>query len=591
MLLVFLITPLQASETAGPLLTILLDTGEELDGLPRVVPHPEPEPYLRVLTRGYSGRLLRLYACTQRFVRPDRTPRPAYLVLSNQQGGFPRYGFYLDGPQPDTAYVDLHRRSTVTGRPGAMDQIFPHELLHIIVHDLAGDTPDGQATQVHAVGVRTDRVTAFNEGFAEHGQLMAIDDPDALPETRSLATDADARDRAFARMEDYRRALTAPWSIAAKARMTFPFWFSSSEQVLRYHAVRDNLFAREVDVPGRLHSRRHAYSAYLLENVLPGQRDAPPKSGARMLATEGVVSALFYRLLNDPVVQAGDGPVDLYDRFGVERGALAPLDNAYVKVFSAVAEGKYDAALVLAAYQRLFPQERSAVDAVRSRVLLGHPLTEQQPAIWLLNRDFATGTTLFDQYRAMPRPHAFDLNAASIVDLIGVPGIDAALAQAILDAAPFRDIDDLARVSGITQPIRNLLLAMRAAMDERPDPGTRQETKLTVQTLMLPYVWRALAVWLVCAAVAGGLYRLVRRVRWQRLVLIGLAAAATGLAAGWTIDSGNGLLALGGPVVILGVPAAAIRFWRGRSIVEAGMVLTAWATAAVAPALTVTPIG
>ena len=159
--------------------------------------------------RGYSGRLLGLYALAQRFRHPDRPPQPAYLVLSDTQGGFPRKGFYFGQAQPDTYWVDLHRRGRISGRAGAMDQIFPHELLHIIVGVLAGEMPNSPATQVHAVGVRTDRVTAFNEGFAEHGQLMAIDDPDALAETTALASDLPLRAGAFARMKDYRRAIAA----------------------------------------------------------------------------------------------------------------------------------------------------------------------------------------------------------------------------------------------------------------------------------------------------------------------------------------------------------------------------------------------
>src|SRR6185436_9524177 len=180
---------------------------------------------------------------------------------SDNQGGFPRFGLYSDDADPGLAYIDLHRRSLPSGRFGAIDQIFPHELLHVIVHDLAGPPPDGNATQVHAIGVRTDRVTAFNEGFAEHGQVMAIDDPDAPPETKALAADAILSRGAFDRMEAYRRALSAPWSTAQKARMTFPLWFSQAEQVLRYHAVRANLFARAEPVPPFLLTRRDVYRA------------------------------------------------------------------------------------------------------------------------------------------------------------------------------------------------------------------------------------------------------------------------------------------------------------------------------------------
>jgi hypothetical protein len=391
-------------------------------------------------------------------------------------------------------------------------------------------------------------------------------------------------------MAAYRRALAARWSVAPKARMTFPLWFSGAEQVLRYHAVRDNRFAHEADVPARLYINRHAYRAYLLENVLPGETGAPSKSVARMLATEGVVSALFYRLVNDATVQRADAPAETYARFGVERSALTPVEHACLKVFSAIEVGKFDAAAVVAAYQRLYPAERDAVDRIVSDTLLGQRLSHHTP-IWLLNDGFKAGTTLFDQDRNMPRSHTFDLNASSMADLVGVAGVDAPLARALMAAAPFSSIDDVARVPRMTPVVMDRFRVMKAAMDAPPDPGTSEEGKLSIQGLLLPYAWRALAVWAVCAVVAGGLYRAVRGVRWWRLALAGLAAALAGLVAGWTIDPGHGLLALAAPVAVFGLPGAVIRLWRTRSFREAGQVVAAWALAALPSALAVTPLG
>jgi hypothetical protein len=568
-------------------LVILSDTGEARDGLPVVVRHPDPDPYLRVLTRGYSGRLLRLYTLAQRFAHPDRTPQPAYLVLSNHQGGFPKYGFYLDAPQPQTAYVDLHRDGNLTGRAGAMDKIFPHELLHIMLFDLAGPAPEGHASQVHAIGVRTDRITAFNEGFAEHGQIMAVDDPDALPDTRALATDVVARARAYERMAAYRRAIASRWSVAPKARMTFPLWFSNTEQVLRYHAVRDNQFAREAAIPDALYGT--PYAAYLLENVLPGGQTGTPKSPSRMLATEGVVSHLFSRLVSHPHVQSGPAPDGIYRRFGVDRQALGPIENAYLKVFSAIEAGGYDTAAVIAAYQRLYPGEREVVAALFQETLLGQA-PAGETAIWLSNDRFTAGTTLFDQYRNLPRVHTFDLNAASLSDLMGIPEMDLPLARAIVAAAPYTAIDDVARVRGMTPGMQARLRAMKAAMDAPPEPGTGEEGRLSIQGILLPYVWRALSVLGVCALAGAVIYGAVRRVAWWRLLLVGVGCALVGLAAGWTIDGGSGVWALAAPVGIFGLPGAVIRLWRTRSFRESGVVLGAWGLASVAPALAVVPL-
>ena len=173
---------------APPPLVVLTPTGTSQGGLPVLARRP-PGEIDRILSRGFSGRLLRLYALEQEYLRRETgtAPEPAYLLLSTQQGGFPRFGFVLDSaPKPDTGYVDLHHSSTPAGRFGAMDQIFPHELLHIIARQLAGEPRESGANQVHAIGVRTDPVTAFQEGFAEHVQVMCVDDPDAHPATRAL---------------------------------------------------------------------------------------------------------------------------------------------------------------------------------------------------------------------------------------------------------------------------------------------------------------------------------------------------------------------------------------------------------------------
>jgi hypothetical protein len=73
--------------------------------------------------------------------------------------------------------------------------------------------------------------------------------------------------------------------------------------------------------------------------------------------------------------------------------------------------------------------------------------------------------------------------------------------------------------------------------------------------------------------------------------LNGLGAALVGLITGWTLDTGNGLLALAVPIALFGVPGAMLTLWRSRSLREAGMVMGAWVLASVAAALAVRPLG
>ena len=317
-----------------PLLEVLAPTAETREGLPVFRRHPQASTYEAVLVRGFSGRLLRLFRWEQQYLaRRDGTPvEPAYLLLSDTQGGFPRFGFWLEGERKaSVGYVDLHRRQPLSGQFGAMDQIFPHELLHVIVRQLAGPPPRaaGGANQVHAIGIRTDRITAFDEGFAEHGQVLAVDDADATAETRALATDVSLSSFAADRLARYQRALTARIALAPPARLAFVLWFSQTEQVLRYHAVKSNAFAHEPVIPPRLLDERDPYPAYLLENVLPGSPEAAFKTTPRLLATEGVVAFPFSRWVADPSLQQPAVDPSLYDRFGVASSELTSVEHAY----------------------------------------------------------------------------------------------------------------------------------------------------------------------------------------------------------------------------------------------------------------------
>jgi DNA uptake protein ComE-like DNA-binding protein len=570
-----------------PLLRVLSDTGQRHNGLPVLTRYVDADRYEAVLLKGFSGALLHVYLLEQRVTHPHRAPRPAYLVLTDNQGGFPRSGFELDGQSyADVAFVDLHRRSTLTGRYGAIDQIFPHELMHIIVEDFAGAPPDGPASQVHAVGVQTDRGTAFNEGLAETAQILSIDDPDAAPDTHALAQDARGYADARARFDEYFRAMTARWNAGARARMTFPFWFSQSEQVLRYHAIRANLFSRTLESTEDGATPRSAYAAYLVENVVPAPADAAPKTPARMMATEGVVAALFWRVLSSHVCRATLADIGFYSRFGVAATDVTPLENALLKLFASVHAGGYDTVRVIRAYTQQHPDEAADVNAIVADVLHGQPLPVA-PELWVRNSAFRNGRSLFDQFRAIPRAHTFDLNAASRVDLVTVTGVDDALAREILRRAPFQSADDLATVPGVTPELLRTFRTMREAMQHVEESA---EAGLTLKTILKPYAWRGVALIAVASLAAALLYRLVRRARWWRLGFDGVAAGLCGLLAGWSVDQGNGALAFLVPLLLFGAPATAICLWRTRSLRDAIRVTAAWTLASLVPAMIVRPL-
>ena len=571
-----------------PLLVVLTETGREREKLPVLAPHPDGKRIAAELDHGVAGELTRVYRGLQiRLHRTKGTPvEPAYLLLSTKQGGFARYGFWLGNQKKaGVAYIDIHRDWPISGRFGAVDQIFPHELGHAIFHHLGIEPPDtGGANQIHAVAVRTDRFTAFNEGFAEHFQVMAVDHPDAAPATRALGN-AHALDLAAQRhLAAYRSELSARIAPASRMRIGFPLWYSNDERALRYFAVKRNEFAREPRIPEHLLTRPDRFNAYLLENTFPGDREGALKPPGRLITSEGALSSFFYRWATDAGLQGRRRDASFYELFGTT-AEVTPMQNVYLKLFHAMEQRRpRDARALVAAYAELFPDEAALAGSVVAGAFHVRTL-DVAPEIWLANSSFRHGTTVFDQFRGAPRAHTFDLNAASIVDLTSVKGITPALAQTIARNAPYASIDDLARVPGVSAELLSGLKGMAREMEVL---RAADEESLSMQTIFLPYLWRGGGALLLAAIGGAFAHRLLRgRMGVVRMIASGLGAALVGVIVSWV--SGNAAIAIASVIVLFGVPSALWQLYRRRSLRPATVALGCWAAAALPAVIVTTP--
>jgi hypothetical protein len=577
------------SASARAQFVVLTPTGQTRDGLPVLQRHPDPAATEAVLTRGFSGHLIRLYALEQEFLRrkAGRAPEPAYLLLSDRQGGFPQFGFYLgDEKKPDAGWVDLHRRSRLSGEFGAMDQIFPHELLHVIVRQLAGEPRESGGNQMHAIGVRTDPVNAFNEGLAEHVQILAVDDPDALPETKVLAGDSALQQRADRAVARYTRDLSRSWWPIQPARMRFLLWYSQTEQAQRYHDVKANLFARTPAIPPSLMAATDKYPAYLLQSVVPGSPSGAIRPASVMLSIDGPVSHLFWRLMTDPALQQRYGDDAFYAEFGTARDRVTPVDNVYLKLFAALYEGRPSTtAETIRAWMHRFPDDAADVERVVHDGLLGQKLPET-PEIWLANDALQTGTSLFDQYRGRPRVNTFDANAATTLDWLSVAGVTPSQAESLLAAPPFRDLEAVLVTPVLTPALRDRIRAMAAAMAQLRSRAANEEESLSLWAIMRPYLWRLGALVLVATGVGAWFARRMGVRRWWTAALLALTASLLAVAFAWIITSPV-WYPFAAPVAIGGLPWALWRLARRRGIRASAMALATWAVAAL-PAVVLT---
>jgi hypothetical protein len=332
---------------------------------------------------------------------------------------------------------------------------------------------------------------------------------------------------------------------------------------------------------------------------MPGPDDGRIKSTPRLVATEGVVASLFSRWVTDPILQRSVAASGFYARFGVAAGDVAPIEHAYLKIFSVLADRRpHDTAALLRDYVVTFPDEADAVAAVARRTGLAWPLPEV-PEIWLANDQFLTGTTLFDQYRALPRVHTFDLNAASLVDLAGVGGMSVELAGAIQQGAPYASLADLARVPVMTRAIAERFREMQSGMIAIREANAGDDIEaIDLMRLFRPVVLRAVVWILLAAAAAAWLYGRVRALRVWRLAVNGFAGSAASLVPAWILGAAlqygerpvePALIAVA-PIAALGLMAALWHVVRHRRARDAARVFAAWLVTAIPPLLVITPL-
>jgi hypothetical protein len=282
---------------------------------------------------------------------------------------------------------------------------------------------------------------------------------------------------------------------------------------------------------------------------------------------------------------------DVYAAFGVDPDTVAPIEHAYLKLFYAFDRHKpHDASAALRAYLETFPEDAPVVEALAAEI--GFDARYQPPPeIWLANDGFTTGTTVFDQFRALPRSHTFDLNAASLVDLVTVEGMTREAADAILRAAPYSSVEDVARVREVSPALRERLAVMAARMIRLRAEAAEEAATLSLQSILMPYVYHA-GLWLAVTALAAALlYVWARPVRWWRAALNGFGAAALGLGAAWISDAWGGTIAWILPVVLFGAPATLWQLARHRSATLGVRALAAWTLAALAPFALTRPWG
>ena len=432
---------------------------------------------------------------------------PMYVLLSEEEGGFARHGFWLESADGKRElvmlqYVDLAVDESGV-EDGTLEEIFPHELAHLILRSFFGERFTGPSVKMHQSMSVTDYQTAFDEGYAEHFQPLVRDNT-RNPHLQALTRGVGTVDRDL-------------------------FWLSRVDQQLRTDGIKRNLFVHRKSIPASAVDGGDPYLVFIDSETSPDFLNDELKSGQEMMASEGVISTLFYRMVNDDRLRSDYRDASFYQSFfpgGLPldiRTAVTPYENANLKLFAAMRQvalrASLDAPPVIAIvdqYAKLFPNEAEAIyddflsttygatasqktvtafekalksgrrgdvqdfradsraafatlssskKLVESTLPLG---ANVGPELWLLNSDFKIAGAYWQKDRT--QPVTINLNNATEAELMTISDINLSLAIRIVAERRkrgfFESVDDLQPIRGISPGLLERLRRMVAGMRE-----------------------------------------------------------------------------------------------------------------------------
>jgi len=420
---------------------------------------------------------------------------PMYLLMSTEEGGFARFGFWLQDSAGRrrlvlAGYVDL------VVRDGLSDGIFSHELGHLILKTLTGGLQDGESRKMHQSMTVTDYPTAFDEGYAESFEPLARDFDAPKPESGTVAGDFDL------------------------------FWLSAADGQLRIDGVKRNLFIHRKPLPESAFEDVDLYRLFVDAETLTVFLPTKLKNGQQMMASEGVISTLFYRIVNDEELRAHYRGQSFYRPFLPDdsrrpQDVITPAENVNLKLFAAITELrgiKRDQAPMISLvenYAKLFPDEakriygdfiattwgatvsqqlaselvRAAEDGGRGEIsafrrddassLFQSTIAEVTdgeraldanlgPELWIANPEFKIASAMWVTDRQLPL--TINLNTATEPELMTIGGVDFAAARKIVKTrdgqGTFHNLDDLQAI--VSPEIMRKLKSMSEEMKRLP---------------------------------------------------------------------------------------------------------------------------
>lgn len=352
---------------------LLMTTNEIKEGYPVMREYNQSEALNELINHSFIKGALSLYQEALKYT--DTKENTFYLSFKKGSGCYGDVGFYLMSgdeliDKTSSAYIELDE-NMLREDPGylqSITQIFPHEMGHILLK-LTSErfkSPMAHSFDMHYSNVITEYSTVFNEGFAEHFEVIARKyEPDQRLKSQIVDDMKMKKKKINSILPRVKRDFNLPLRLNFYRGMAI-LWFNQKEAVQREELVLSGMCIYKNDYQ----KQKSIEKTLLYRNMGLGQDPHNKRSLAQTLSTEAVISRFFVLLEEENKLS----PTQHYEKV--------------LKVFHGYLKEEEGAPLIafIKGYIKEYPEEKEALYKV-FKDATGYEFTEQAaPEIWLVTK-------------------------------------------------------------------------------------------------------------------------------------------------------------------------------------------------------------
>ena len=319
----------------------------------------------------YHKSIIKLSQCSRNLVAD--TNGPNVLFLSETDGGYAKQGLTIINDDNKQHYSKLNYVDLMLNEESVADgklSIFSHEMAHVMMNNILPNVKVGKSSMQHLSVAVTDFNTAFIEGFAIQFERFTNN---FTPHYANLFNNTNKFNNQIIQL-----------------------WQSNTDSINRVNGVVDNRFInKKINIDSLIISD-NATDYLILEHTYPTFNKLKLKNAQQMLACEGVVATLFYRINSNKRLQNNYQDRGFYKNFLIRdlpnevriKDIFTPFENVILKnlwVMHNMSNNISDENLMINfinTWVKIFPEDKGEIINIFITTTIGKTITNELSKIY-----------------------------------------------------------------------------------------------------------------------------------------------------------------------------------------------------------------